>query len=87
MKSGCSGSLKPDRLGLNYKANKCSDAGTGETSPWFSLGECHLKYELVKVGLLTPSSFGFGRVQCIVSRTAKKNKRKPNSAEVAFRVP
>ncbi len=47
VKSGYSGDLKPDRLGVSYKANKCSDAGTGdlsvlttqETSPWFSLDE------------------------------------------------
>ncbi len=44
MKSGCSGALKPDRLGLSCKANNCSDAWTGElgvlttheTSPWLS---------------------------------------------------
>ncbi len=30
VKSGCSGSLKPDRFGLSCKANKCSDAGTGD---------------------------------------------------------
>ncbi len=29
VKSGCSGALIPDRLGLNCKANKCSAAGTG----------------------------------------------------------
>ncbi len=29
MKSGRSGALKPDRLGLSCKANKYSDAGTG----------------------------------------------------------
>ncbi len=28
MKSGRSGALKPDKLGLNCKDNKCSDAGT-----------------------------------------------------------
>ncbi len=47
MKSGCSGALKPGRLGLGCKVNKCSDAGTGdlgmltthETSPWLSLGD------------------------------------------------
>ncbi len=47
MKSGCSGALKPDRLGLTYKANKCSDTGTGdfgvqtthESSPRLSLGD------------------------------------------------
>ncbi len=47
MKSGYSGTLKLDRFGLNCKANKCSDAGTGdpgmliidETSPWFSVGD------------------------------------------------
>ncbi len=48
MKSGCSGALKPDRLGLSCKANKCSDVGTGglgvlptshETSPCFSLDD------------------------------------------------
>ncbi len=39
--------LKPDRIGLSYKDNKCSDAGTEdlgvlithETSLWFSLGD------------------------------------------------
>ncbi len=30
MKSGHSSALKPDRLGLRCKANKCSDAGTGD---------------------------------------------------------
>ncbi len=30
MKSGRSGALQPDRLGLIYKASKCSDAGTGD---------------------------------------------------------
>ncbi len=47
MKSECSGVLKPDRLGLSCKANKCSDARTGdlgihathETPPCFSLGD------------------------------------------------
>ncbi len=47
MKSGRSGALKPGRLGLSCKANKCSDAGTGdlgmltthETAPWFPLGD------------------------------------------------
>ncbi len=47
MKGGRSGVLKPDRLGLSCKVNKCSDAGTGnlgvltthETSPCFSLGD------------------------------------------------
>ncbi len=28
--SGCSGALKPDKLGSSCKANKCSDAGTGD---------------------------------------------------------
>ncbi len=28
VKSGCSGALKLDRLGLNCKTNKCSDAGS-----------------------------------------------------------
>ncbi len=45
--SGCSGALKPGKLGLSFKANKCSDAGTGdpgvltthEKSPCFSLDE------------------------------------------------
>ncbi len=47
MKSGCSGTLKPDRLGLSCKANNFSDAGTEElgaltaheTSPWVFLGD------------------------------------------------
>ncbi len=47
VKNGRSGAIKPDRLDLSCKANKCSDAGTGdlgvltthETSPWFSLGD------------------------------------------------
>ncbi len=30
MKSGCSGDLKPDKLGLSCKANNCIDAGTGD---------------------------------------------------------
>ncbi len=30
VKSGRSGALKPDRLGLSCKANKCSDTGTGD---------------------------------------------------------
>ncbi len=30
VKSGCSGVLKPDMLALSGKANKCSDAGTGD---------------------------------------------------------
>ncbi len=30
MKSGRSGALKTDKLGLSCKANKCSDAGTGD---------------------------------------------------------
>ncbi len=30
VKSGYSGDLKPDRLGLSCKTNKCSDAGTGD---------------------------------------------------------
>ncbi len=30
MKSGCSGALKPDKLGSSCKVNKCSDAGTGD---------------------------------------------------------
>ncbi len=46
VKSGSSGALKPDRLGLSCKANKSSDAGAGdlgglpthETSPCFSIG-------------------------------------------------
>ncbi len=45
VKSGRSGALKPDKLGLSCKAHNCSDAGTGdlgvltthETSPWFPL--------------------------------------------------
>ncbi len=52
VKNGCSGALKPDRLVLSGKANKCGDAGTGdlgvlathETS-WFSLGDAGLKYK------------------------------------------
>ncbi len=58
-KSGFSGALKPDRLGLSCKANKCSDVGTGdlgvltthETSPWFSLGDAvsnRLKYKEIQ---------------------------------------
>ncbi len=47
VESECSGCLKPGRLGLSCKANKCSDYGTGnlgvlnahEKSPWFSLGD------------------------------------------------
>ncbi len=47
MKSRRSSALKSDRIGLSNKANKCSNAGTGdlgvltihETSPWFSLGD------------------------------------------------
>ncbi len=47
MKSGCSGTLKQDRLGLSFKANNCSDAGTGdlgvltthETIPWLFLDD------------------------------------------------
>ncbi len=54
VKSGCSGALKPVKLGLSCKDNKCCDAGTGDlnvlpthdTSPWLSVpGECRLKYE------------------------------------------
>ncbi len=30
MKSGFSGALKPDRLGLSSKVNMCSNAGTGD---------------------------------------------------------
>ncbi len=30
MKSGWSGALKPDRLGLSCKPNKCSETGTGD---------------------------------------------------------
>ncbi len=30
VKSGHSGAFKPDKLGLSCKANKCSDAGTGD---------------------------------------------------------
>ncbi len=30
VKSGRSDALKPDRLGLSYKANKCSDIGAGD---------------------------------------------------------
>ncbi len=30
MKSGYLGALKPDRLGLGCKTNKCSDAGIGD---------------------------------------------------------
>ncbi len=30
MKSGCCGALKPDRLGLICKDNKCSHVGTGD---------------------------------------------------------
>ncbi len=30
MKSGCAGDLRPGKLGLSYKANKCSDAGAGD---------------------------------------------------------
>ncbi len=53
VKSGCFGDLTKDRLGLSYKANKCSDAGAGdlgvlttqETSPRFSLGDAGLKYK------------------------------------------
>ncbi len=32
VKSGRSGALKPDRLGLTCKVNKCSNAGTGDLS-------------------------------------------------------
>ncbi len=49
MKSGRSGALKPDRLDMSCKVNKCRDAGAGdtdvlptrETSPY--LGECRRK--------------------------------------------
>ncbi len=30
VKSGCSGGYKPDKLGLSYKASKCSGIGTGD---------------------------------------------------------
>ncbi len=30
VKSGRSGALKPGKLGLSYKANKCSDVETGD---------------------------------------------------------
>ncbi len=30
VKSGCSGTLEPDRLGLSCNVNKCSDTGTGD---------------------------------------------------------
>ncbi len=62
VKSGCSNALKPGRLGLNCKANKCTDAGTGglgvlnthETSPCRDdgstrPGECRLKYKYVSL--------------------------------------
>ncbi len=32
VKSGRPGTRKLDRLGLSYKANKCSDAGAGDLS-------------------------------------------------------
>ncbi len=65
MKNGCSGALKPDRLGLSFKANKCSDAETGDlgvltthdTSPCFFLGgagstrfKCKYNCERLRVG-------------------------------------
>ncbi len=47
MKNGCFSALKPERLGLSCKANKCRDAGIGdlgvltthEASPCLSLGD------------------------------------------------
>ncbi len=56
MKSERSGALKPDRLGLSCKVNKCSDAGTGdlgvlttqETSQCFSLGNAGARQDKEK---------------------------------------
>ncbi len=45
MKGGRSDVLKPDRLGLSCKANKCSDAGTGDLPTQPDPDECHLKYK------------------------------------------
>ncbi len=63
VKNEFSGAVKPSRLGLSYKANKCSDTATvnlgvlttHETSPCLSLAmpaqptpiECRLKLEVV----------------------------------------
>ncbi len=48
MKSGRPGALKPVRLGLSCKANKCSDTRTGDlgvlTSPCFALGDAGLTH-------------------------------------------
>ncbi len=51
MKSGCSGALKLNRLGLSCKANNCSDAGTGDLHGYPLVmpaqpvpGECRVKY-------------------------------------------
>ncbi len=57
VKSGNSGALKSDRLGVNCKANKCSDAGTGdlgvlttcETSQCFSVGDAATKTSKFKL--------------------------------------
>ncbi len=42
MKSGRSGALKPDRLGLSCRATKCSDAGTGDLGMLTAHETCRL---------------------------------------------
>ncbi len=67
VKSGRSGAHKLDMLGLSCKANKCSDAGTGdlgvltihEASPWFSLGDAGSSTRAPERPLFTHPPFGF----------------------------
>ncbi len=69
VKSGRSGALKPDRLGLSCKANKCSDAGAGDLPKKHHLafmmlaqpnrGECRYEH---KGGQLLVSPFTLGEL-------------------------
>ncbi len=47
MKSVCPDSLKPDKLGLSYKAAKGSDAGTGDLDVLLTPSPIHAAPQLV----------------------------------------
>ncbi len=76
MKSGYSGALKPNRLGLSCRANKGSDAGTGdigvltthEIAPRFSLDDAGRRKTMQAKQLRQLLSLG--RFRCFWQRGA-----------------
>ncbi len=68
VKSGCSGALKLDRLGLSCKANICNDTGTGDLGVLSTHETSPMKMKTLEWGRTGLSSLG-----CLRPRRGKLN--------------